>query len=118
MRPKSVKKFKGKIRELTCRKHNLDSAPVDELNRVIRVPLILCYMVLYGSQELRLDCWIRMRLRCMKTKVKSRCDHLKLHNKVFDRLGLLDWKAFVFIRHDRKSRFCSPRGQSLWGPGA
>jgi len=31
-----VKKFKDKIREWTCRKHNLDAARIEELNRVIR----------------------------------------------------------------------------------
>ena len=31
MRPKSVKKFKDKIRELTRRKHNLDAARIEEL---------------------------------------------------------------------------------------
>ena len=33
MRPKSVKKFKDKIRELTCRKHNLDASRIAELAR-------------------------------------------------------------------------------------
>jgi group II intron reverse transcriptase/maturase len=99
MRPKSVKKFKDKIRELTCRKHNLDSALVEELNRVIRgtAPYFATWFFTARQSFNRLDCWIRMRLRCMKTKAKSRWDHLKLHNKVFDRLGLL-----------RLENFCGP----------
>jgi hypothetical protein len=36
MRPKSVKKFKDKIRELTCRSHNFESEVIKRLNRVIR----------------------------------------------------------------------------------
>ena len=36
MRPKSVKKFKDKIRALTTRHHNFEPAVISELNRVIR----------------------------------------------------------------------------------
>ena len=36
MRPKSVEKFKTKIRELTPRHHNLDQGTITKLNRVIR----------------------------------------------------------------------------------
>jgi group II intron reverse transcriptase/maturase len=36
MRDKSVQKLKAKIRELTVRKHNLDSQVIDKLNAVIR----------------------------------------------------------------------------------
>ena len=36
MRDKSVQKVKAKVRELTVRKHNLDSQVVEKLNRVIR----------------------------------------------------------------------------------
>jgi hypothetical protein len=88
--------IKDKIRELTCRKHNLDSALVDELNRVIRgtAPYFATRFFTARKSFNRLDSWIRMWLRCMKTKLKSRCDHLKLHNKVFDRLGLLRLKSF------------------------
>jgi RNA-directed DNA polymerase len=96
MRPKSLKKFKDKIREITCRKHNLDSALVDELNRVIRgTAQYFATGFFTGRRSFnRLDCWIRMRLRCMKTKAKSRWHHLKLQNKIFDRLGLLRLESF------------------------
>ena len=36
MRPKSVEKFKAKVRELTPRHHNLDAAVIMKLNSVIR----------------------------------------------------------------------------------
>jgi RNA-directed DNA polymerase len=100
MRPKSVKKFKDKVRELTCRKHNLDIAQVEKLNRVIRgtARYFAARFVTGRTTFNRLDCWIRMRFRCMKSKAKSRCDHLTLQNKVFDRLGLL-----------RLESFCGPR---------
>jgi RNA-directed DNA polymerase len=100
MRPKSVKKFKDKVRELTCRKHNLDAAQVAKLNRVIRgTAQYFATRFFTGRKTLnRLDCWIRMRLRCMKSKSKSRCDHLRLPNKVLDRLGLLRLERFCDLR--------------------
>ena len=100
MRPKSLKKFKDKVRELTCRKHNLDAALVDDLNRVIRGTAQYFATRFFTGRKTfnRLDSWIRMRLRCMKTKKKSTCDHLKLHNKVFDRLGLLRLESFCAQR--------------------
>ena len=96
MRPKSLKKFKDKIRDMTCRKHNLDKALVEKLNRVIRGTALYFATWFFTGRKMfnRLDSWIRMRLRCMKTKKKSTCDHLKLHNKVFDRLGLLRLESF------------------------
>lgn len=100
MRPKSVKKFKDKVRELTCRKHNLDAAQVAKLNRVIRgTAQYFATRFFTGRKTLnRLDCWIRMRLRCMKSKSKSRCDHRRLPNKVLDRLGLLRLERFCDLR--------------------
>jgi RNA-directed DNA polymerase len=100
MRPKSVKKFKDKVRKLTCRKLNLDQAQVDQLNRVIRgtARYFATWFFTGRTTFNRLDCWIRMRLRCMKTKSKSRCHHLKLQNKVFDRLGLTRLESFCAQR--------------------
>jgi RNA-directed DNA polymerase len=100
MRPKSVKKFKDKVRELTCRKHNLDIEQVEKLNRVIRgTARYFAARFVKGRRAFyRLDCWIRMRLRCMKSKAKSRRDHLKLKNNVFERLGVI-----------RLESFCAPR---------
>jgi len=36
MRPKSQDKFQDKVRELTCRSHNLDAQLIGKLNRVIQ----------------------------------------------------------------------------------
>ena len=67
-----------------------------DLNRVIRGTAQYFATRFFTGRKTfnRLDSWIRMRLRCMKTKKKSTCDHLKLHNKVFDRLGLLRLDSF------------------------
>jgi len=100
MRPKSVKKFKDKIRELTCRKHNLDASRIAELNRVIRGTAQYFATRFFTGREVfhKLDSWIRMRLRCMKTKRKNTNDNKKLRNKVFDRLGLLTLESFCVQR--------------------
>ena len=96
MRPKSVKKFKDKIRELTCRKHNFDPVRIDQLNRVIRGTAQYFATDFFTGREVfhKLDSWIRMRLRCMKTKRKSTNDNRKIWNKAFDRLGLLTLESF------------------------
>lgn len=91
MRPKSVKKFKDKIRALTIRKHNFDDQVIVKLNQVIRgtanyfaTSFSTCRWMFQ-----KLDSWIRMRLRCMKKKIKSYHDNMKMRNKLFDQLGLL-----------------------------
>lgn len=91
MRPKAVEQFKNKVRELTRRCHNLDAGVVRKLNQVIRgtANYFATSFSSVGDLFLRLDGWIRRRLRCMKYKRKSRADNgrYRLHN--FRRLGLL-----------------------------
>ncbi len=96
LRPKSLRKFKDKVRELTCRKHNLDDEVIEKLNRVIRgtaqyfgTPFSTCRHKFH-----KLDSWIRMRLRCMKFKRRSLDDNKKVRVKVFERLGLLSLESF------------------------
>jgi RNA-directed DNA polymerase len=100
MRPKSVKKFKDKIRELTRRKYNLDSDRIEQLNRVIRGTAQYFATAFFTGRDVfyKLDCWIRMRLRCMRTKRKSMRDNRKIRKRVFDRLGLLRLEAFCVSR--------------------
>jgi RNA-directed DNA polymerase len=100
MRPKSVKKFKDKIRELTRRKYNLDADRIVQLNRVIRGTAQYFATPFFTGRDVfyKLDCWIRMRLRCMRTKRKSMRDNRKIRKRVFDRLGLLRLEAFCVSR--------------------
>ena len=91
MRAKSVENFKTKVRQITRRSHNLDAIMMEKLNRVIRgtanyfvTPWSHC-----GDACRSLDRWIRMRLRCMKTKRKSQVDNPRLRLKHFKRMGLL-----------------------------
>jgi RNA-directed DNA polymerase len=90
MRPKSVEKFKTKIRELTPRHHNLDARVIEKLNRVIRgtANYFATTFSDVGDCFRGLDRWIRMRLRCMKYKRKSRADNGRFRLVYFRRLGL------------------------------
>jgi len=91
MRAKSVENFKTKVRKITQRSHNLDAEMIVKLNRVIRgtanyfaTPWSHC-----GDMYRSLDRWIRMRLRCMKFKRKSRVDNSRFRLKHLQRMGLL-----------------------------
>ena len=70
MRPKSERKFKEEIQDLTCRKRNLDATVIEELNRVIRgtAQYFATHWSTVQSQFRELDAWIRRRVRCMKYK--------------------------------------------------
>jgi RNA-directed DNA polymerase len=96
MRPKSIEKFKTKIRELTPRRHNLDQRLIGKVNAVIRGTANYFAIADADVRHLfrGLDRWIRMRIRCMKFKRKSRGDNGRLRLQHFRRLGLLfltDW---------------------------
>ena len=97
MRPKSVEKFKTKIRELTRRLHNLDAKAVEKLNQVIRgtARYFATSFSTCRRHFLALDKWIRMRMRCMKLKRKSCHDNYKLRMAYFKKLGLLNLSDFV-----------------------
>ena len=96
MRPKSVQKFKDKIRELTCRKHNFEAKVMAQLNRVIRGTAQYFATPFFTGRTLfhKLDSWIRMRLRSMKYKRRCLKDNRKLWVKSFERLGLLTLESF------------------------
>ena len=116
MRAKSVENFKTKVRQISRRSHNLDANMIERLNRVIRgtanyfvTPWSHC-----GDACRSLDGWIRMRLRCMKTKRKSQVDNSRLRLKHFKRIGLL---SLVEIRTLRVAGSRgSPRGAISAGP--
>lgn len=97
MRPKSLQKFKDKIRELTPRKHNFDAQVIVKLNRVIRGTAQYFATPFFTPQGRfhKLDSWIRMRVRAMKFKRKSMRDNRKFRVKKFERLGLLTLESFV-----------------------
>jgi RNA-directed DNA polymerase len=96
MRPKSVRKFKDKVRELTPRKQNFEAKVIVKLYRVIGGTARYFATSFFTSRESfhKLHSWIRMRLRCMKFKRKSRFDNRKLRVKKFTKLGLLTLESF------------------------
>jgi RNA-directed DNA polymerase len=97
MRPKSVEKFKAKIRELTPRHHNLDQEVVKKVNAVVRgtANYFATPFSKVGDLFRTLDRWIRMRIRCMKFKRKRATDNWRLHGKHLANLG------FVFLSEPR-----------------
>ena len=98
MRPKSLEKFKTKIRELTRRCHNLDARAIEKLNQVIRGTANYFATNFSTCIKLfqKLDKWIRMRVRCMKFKRKSEFDNYRLRQGSFDKkLGLLKLLSFT-----------------------
>lgn len=96
IRPKSWRKFRDKVRELTSRKQNLDAEVIVQLNRVIRGTAQ--YFVTRWSTGRKvwreLDSWIRRRLRCMKFKRFSYHDNRRARLKQFEQLGLLRLLSF------------------------
>ncbi|MDA1052619.1 MAG: reverse transcriptase domain-containing protein [Planctomycetota bacterium] len=95
-RAKSVENFKTKVRGITTRCHNLDAEMIEKLNRVIRGTAIRGTANYFatpwshcGDAYRSLDRWIRMRLRCMKTKRKSKVDNARIRLKHLKRMGLL-----------------------------
>ncbi len=97
MRAKSVEKFKDRVRELTVRSHNLDAAAVTRINAVIRgvANYFATTFSTVTKQFETLDRWLRMRLRAMKFKRKSKEDNWRLKNKHLQHLGLLSLSDFI-----------------------
>lgn len=105
MRTKAVERFKTKVRGLTQRSHNLDAEAIEKLNRAIRgtanyfaTPWSNC-----GDAYRSLDAWIRMRLRCMKTKRKSKVDNPRIRLQHLERMGLL---SLSDLRRTRVAESC------------
>lgn len=96
MRPKSIEKFKDKIRELTCRSYNLDSDRIMRVNQVIRGTANYFATPFSHNRHLftELDQWIRVRLRCMKFNRQGKTDNRRLRLKHFKNKGLLNLRAF------------------------
>lgn len=91
MRPKSVEKFKDKMRKLTPRHHNLDAKTVTKINQVVRGSANYFDTNFSQCRDLfrTLDRWIRMRIRCMKFKRKRITDNWRLRLNHLRNQGLL-----------------------------
>lgn len=91
MRPKSVEKFKDKIRKLTPRHQNLDAQVITKINQVVRGTANYFDTAFSHCRNLfrTLDRWLRMRIRCMKFKRKRRTDNWRVRLKHLRNQGLL-----------------------------
>jgi RNA-directed DNA polymerase len=91
MRPKSVEKFKTKIRELTPRSHNLDPQVIQKVNAVVRGTANYFATAFSSCRYLfrALDKWLRMRIRSMKYKRKRATDNWRLWRQHFRSLGVV-----------------------------
>jgi hypothetical protein len=98
MRPKSVRKFQDKVREITRRSHNLEASVMVKLNPVIRgTAQYFATRWFTGRDALRKqDGWIRRRLRCMKHKRFSYHDNRRFRLKQCERLGWLRLESFCW----------------------
>ena len=102
IRPKSLEKFKDKVRALTVRSHNLDRDAVNALNAVLRgTARYFCAAFTSNKESFhKLDSWIRMRLRAMSFKRKSTKDNYQLRNKVLkEQFGLLSLEDIYMTLH-------------------
>ena len=99
MRPKSIEKFKDKIRELTYRSYNFDKDRIMRVNQVIRGTANYFATPFSHNRHLftQLDKWIRVRLRCMKYNRKWITDNRRFRLKHFRNRGLLSLKDFYAI---------------------
>jgi len=89
MRAKSVAKYKTRIRELTVRSHNLDAKKIEKLNAVVRgvARYFATTFTKCGNLFRELDRWLRMRLRSMRLKRKSRTANCRIKVKHLRRRG-------------------------------
>jgi RNA-directed DNA polymerase len=89
MRAKSVEKFKNRIREITERHRNLDKHVVEKMNQTVRG--VANYFATSFSHVRalfrELDRWLRMRLRAMKRKRKSKADNWRVRVKHLRKMG-------------------------------
>ena len=91
MRPKSVEKFKTKIREVTPRSHNLDQRVIERVNAVVRGTANYFATAFSSCRYLfrALDKWLRMRIRSMKYKRKRVTDNWRLRRQHFRHMGMV-----------------------------
>jgi RNA-directed DNA polymerase len=122
MRPKSVEKFKDKIRDLTPRHQNLDATVVKKINQVVRGTANYFDTAFSHCRNTfrTLDRWVRMRIRCMKFKRKRVTDNWRLRLKHLRNQGLL-FLGQIRAPPAKKARFLGRprlRATTMASPGA
>lgn len=93
MSRKSLVKLKDNIRKITKRTQGVNLRTViDRLNPIIRGNVNYFRIGDVVRTYRKLDCWIRMRLRCFKFSRKWRTDNKRFHNRRFRKMGLLSFE--------------------------
>lgn len=103
IRPKSKEKFERAIEMMTRRKENLSSEVIEKLNRIIR-GTVNYFSKVYTNVTtyfLKIDKWIRVRVRCMKYKRKWHTDNRRLKNKHIENMGLVSCLMYSKIAKER-----------------
>jgi RNA-directed DNA polymerase len=120
MRPKSVEKYKDKIRELTPRHQNLDAQVVKKINQVVRGTANYFGTAFSHCRDLfrTLDRWMRMRIRCMKFKRKRITDNWRVRLKHLRRQGLLFLGEIRAPPATERSARPAPGATTTASPGA
>lgn len=119
MRDKAAEKFKTRMRELTVRHHNLDARRIEEINAVVRG--VARYFGTHFStcvhQFRDLDEWLRMRLRSMRLKRKSRTANCRIKIKHLRRAGCRFLSDYLKTHPSVRSRLFLLGGNSVCGYG-
>ena len=90
---KSLEKLKDTVRDITRRTQGVNLiAVIEKLNPVIRGHVN--YFRLGDVRKLyrKLDCWVRMRLRCFKFSRKWKTDNKRFPVHRFTKMGLLSFE--------------------------
>lgn len=110
IRQRSIEKFKDRVRSVTRRQQGRNvEAVLDDLNPVIR-GFAGYFGVAQVSHAFRdLDKWSRMRIRCFRTKRKTRHDHRLLPIRMLEKWGLLSLQQCrpkLRLAYMRSSQIC------------
>ena len=90
---KSLDKLKDNIRDITRRTQGVNLiAVIEKLNPVIRGHVNYFRLGDVRKRYRKLDCWVRMRLRCFKFSRKWKTDNKRFPTHRFFKLGLLSFE--------------------------
>lgn len=90
IRPQSLERFKDKIRSLTRRQQGRNvEAVIADVNAVLRGWNGYFGIAEVSDVYIKLDCWIRMRIRAFRFQRRCKNDNWRLRNKRLANWGLL-----------------------------
>jgi group II intron reverse transcriptase/maturase len=96
---KSMDKLKDNIRKITKRTQGVNlKTVIGRLNPVIRGHVNYFRLGDVQGVYRRLDCWMRMRLRCFKLSRKWRTDNRRFPIRRFRRMGLLSFEQYFLSK--------------------